>query len=375
MTVLNRTTDLYRRIKDSSIKIEKNKPVILILLSMTLFVENTELEITKVLYCGFQGRINNIIVYGWRFPPTINSTFEPDLNRTFNEGDGPDTHLKKETLIKHWLSEYYVTSEGPKYKGAFGKNNCMTISEVWLSGCFIGDKIKILATKRGIIKNDAVLSGSENTAWTCNVAWNDQIYCVYLTSNIFNPIMKDTLFIWDNGLQTKIKMLQRGEGPDVDMPLKKIFGPGEHLEPGQSSDAREQVLISNKEELGLSKETIMRCYHLPLGRYDTTNRDPRYRRMCDIQDGVIIEFGEERNAVSNASIILLKTDPTEEVVVGNHTDTTEIRKKWWEDMHGILDRYSETDLMLEDHRKFIPDAIQKISEFNSFDEYRKLFLF
>lgn len=341
----------------------------MIILFMTLFVENTELEVTKVLYCGFQGIINNIMVFGWQFPPTINSTTAPDPTKIFR--GSPDTHLKRETLIKHWSSEYYETVDGPKYKGSFARNNCITISEVWLSGCFIGDKIKIISTQRGIIKNDTVLPGSENTAWTSNVEWNNQIYCVYLTSNIFNPSMKDTLFIWDNGLQTKIKMLQRGDGPDVDMPLKKIFGPGEHLEPGQSSDAREQVLISNKEELGLSKETIMRCYHLSLGKYDTTNRDPRYRRMCDIQDGLIIEFGEERYAVANASIILLKTDSTEEVVVGEHTDTTEIRKKWWEDMNGILDRYSETDLMLEDHRRFIPDAIQKISEFNCLSEQDK----
>jgi hypothetical protein len=177
----------------------------------------------------------------------------------------------------------------------------------------------------------------------------------------------DKLWMWgckNNPDKLRIKVLKRGAGPDVDCHGKTAPTAGEHLEAHQSNDARELALFAINQEIGIPKETLAKCYFLPLGTYAARGRDPRYWVYSAFQDDELVTFGFERMSSTDAHILYIETDDDVEPEETEHEDTEEIRSKWWESVYTIFKSYSEEDWMLEDHMKFIPDSTQCIEMFS-----------
>ena len=71
----------------------------------------TELEILKLIYCGFSAKIvgTNKVVYGWKFPPTIGATRVPDLaSISTAEELESDSHVNREVFVdfvKSWCDK------------------------------------------------------------------------------------------------------------------------------------------------------------------------------------------------------------------------------------------------------------------------------
>lgn len=353
-------------------------------------MQSIRLNVIKLMYCGFVGKVEgqNKVVYGVQFPPS-SGTIKPDFSVDSTSSELEiDDHIDKSTFVNFITSEKTRQVNGKWKGGRWGTNNFTVTSETWLPGLFIGDSLEFSIIKEGIIKftktpfkaQDEILVLTEDKAISCNATWKGNAYPVYLTDNIMPQKACDKLFIWCSPNKTMIKIMRRGVGPNVDSPNRIIPAAGEHLEPGQSLDSRDQVLFAINQEIGIPKETLNKCYLLNLGNYSDDGRDPRYWSYCTMQPisgsccsskSEIIEFSIKRYSSTNAQILLLVTDDNVEPLETTQEDQEEIKSKWWEDISTVLDNHKEDEWMLEDHMKFIPDAIKKIEEFKQCDHLVK----
>lgn len=344
------------------------------------------LTITKLMYCGFIGRIEgqNKVVYCIKYPsldtkkPNFESESKPEELET-------DEHIEKSTFIDFVNSEETRQANGMWKGGRWGSNNFTVTSENWLPGLWIGDTLEITLIKEGIIKykasffniDDEIIKNTEDKAISSNAIWKNNIYPIYITDDIMPQKACDKLFIWCSPNKTMIKVMRRGFGPNVDSPNRIIPAAGEHLEPDQNLESRSHILWTINQEIGIPESTLNECYLLNLGDYSDDGRDPRYWSYSSIQpksffsERNIVEFGVKRYSTTNAQILLLLTDDNVEPLEIMHEDHEEIKSKWWEDINTILDNYNENEWMLEDHMKFIPDAINKINEFKQYDNLIK----
>jgi hypothetical protein len=339
--------------------------------------ETTKLRILKLTYCGFSAKIDetNTVVYGWKYPPTIGSTHIPDFSANSTDEElKSDAHVDREVFVDFVKSQQTRQADGTWKGGSWGTNNFTVTSTNWFPEMYVGDTFSCQVACKGVCKyspkpfdvSQTPIPNSEQTAWSCNGTWNDKTYAFYMTGNPMPQRATDKLWMW--GCSTKqsklrIKVLRRGSGPDVDCPNRIAPAAGEHLEPGQSDDSRAQVLFAINQEIGIPQSTLSKCYLLDLGTYATPGRDPRYWTYNAIQDGQVITFGIPRDSSSVAHILYIETDDEVEPEETEQEDKTEIKSKWWQSVYGVFDSHPESDWMLEDHMKFIPDSIARIAKF------------
>jgi len=338
---------------------------------------STELEILKLTYCGFSAKIvgTNKVVYGWKFPPTIGATRVPDLasSSTAEELES-DSHVNREVFVDFVKSQQTRQADGTWKGGSWGINNFTVTSTNWFPGMYIGDRIGCQIVSKGVCKyspkpfdeSQVPIPNSEQTAWSCNGIWNNSQFGFYMTDNPMPQRATDKLWMWGsskNPMNLRIKVLRRGSGPDVDCPNRIAPAAGEHLEPGQSDDIRDQVLFAINQEIGIPQTTLSKCYLLDLGVYANPGRDPRYWTYTATQSGQTITFGIPRESSSVASILYIETDNEVEPEETEQEDKVEIQSKWWQSVYNVFDSHPESDWMLEDHMQFIPDSIKRIKEF------------
>jgi hypothetical protein len=337
-----------------------------------------KLQVLKLTYCGFSAQVigTEKVVYCWLFPPVLNTTKAPDFNSpSSSEELRPDSHIHKEVFVDFIKSPETRQVNGTWKGGVWGANNFTVSSTKWFPGMYIGDMFDCELTHVGILKSQAILSNSEKTAWTCNGMWNGQFYTFYMTDNLMPQKASDKLWMWgckNNPRKLRIKVMKRCSGPDIDFHGKNAPTAGEHLEPDQSNDERELALFAINQEIGIPKTTLSKCYFLPLGTYDLPGRDPRYWSYSTIQDNIVVTFGLERPSSSEAHILYIETDDDVEPEETEQEDTEEIKKKWWESVYTIFKSYSESDWMLEDHMRFIPDSTNRIERFSRLSLEEKL---
>jgi hypothetical protein len=335
---------------------------------------NTKLEILKLTYCGFSAKIigTNKVVYCWKFPPTVGATKIPNITTISSPYQlTPDSHIKRKTFIQFISSPSTRQPNGQWKGGSWGTNNFTITSATWFSEMYIGDQIEFNQIHQGIVKyspkpfdgSEIIISQTENCALSCNGYWNGKFYSFYMTDNIMPQKATDKLWMWGNASSLKIKVMTRGSGPDVDFPNRIAPAAGEHLEPGQSDEARAQVLFAINQEIGIPESTLSQCYLLSLGTYEEPGRDPRYWKYSAIQDGEIVEFGIARESLSVAHILYIETADDVAPDETEQEDKKEIKAKRWENVYGIFDKYPESEWMLEDHMRFIPDSIKCIDKF------------
>ncbi len=337
----------------------------------------TELEILKLTYCGFSAKIvgTNKVVYGWKYPPTIGATRVPNLSSSSTAEElESDARVDREVFVDFVKSQQTRQVNGAWKGGSWGINNFTVTSMDWFPGMYVGDRIVYQIAHKGICKyspkpfdeSQTLIPNSEQTAWSCNGTWNDKTCGFYMTDNPMPQRATDKLWMWGcskNPLNLRIKVLRRGSGPNVDCPNRIAPAAGEHLEPGQSDELRAQVLFAINQEIGIPQSTLSKCYLLDLGTYATPGRDPRYWTYSAIQDGKVVTFGIPRESSSVAHILYIETEGDVEPEETEQEDKTEIQSKWWQSVYGVFDSHPESDWMLEDHMRFIPDSIKRIEEF------------
>jgi len=351
---------------------------------------NIELQILKLTYCGFSAKIvgSNKVVYGWKFPPTVGNTQVPNfLANSSAEELKSDSHVSRETFCQFIRSEQTRQANGSWKGGSWGENNFTVTSNDWFPGMYVQDKLSCELVKAGIIKfspvaftdEQVIVADSEQSAWSCNGILNGKRYAFYMTDNPMPQRASDTLWMWgcnssDEVLKQtcddlKVMVLTRGTGRNVDCGGKKAPAAGEHLEPGQPDDERSQVVFATIQEIGIAKETLSKCYIIPMGTYNAPGRDPRYWTYSAIQNDQIVTFGIPRDSSSIARILYIESDVKPETI--SHEDTKEIAGKKWTRVFSIFDKYPESEWMLEDHMKFIPDSIGLIREFRAKSQEEK----
>jgi hypothetical protein len=328
------------------------------------------LEILKLTYCGFSAKVAGTekVVYCWKYAPIIGATTVPNFNSPSSpEQLRPDSHIRREVFVDFIKSPETRQLNRSWKGGVWGLNNFTVSSSTWFPGMYIGDTFECHLIHNGILRSQSIVPNSEHTAWTCNGIWNGQAYTFYMTDEPMPQKATDKLWMWgcaNNPGKLRIKVLKRGNGPDVDCHGKNAPAAGEHLEPGQSNDAREQALFAINQEIGIPETTLSKCYFLPLGTYDSPGRDPRYWTYTTIQDDELVKFGFERYSSSEAHILYIETDGDVEPEETEQEDMEEIKLKWWESVYTIFESYSESDWMLEDHMRFIPDSTKRIELFS-----------
>ena len=331
------------------------------------------LQYLKPLYCGFTARVKgtNKVVCVSQYGPSGGTSKPVFTVKSSEEELRPDNHIKKKTFMEFIDSPESYQVNG-RWKGKqYGRNNFTLTSSKWLPGAWVNDELTITIIKDGVVKydgkpfTDSSVILNHDYGLSCNCEWNDQVYPLYLTDNVPPQRASDTIVIWYNDYHKKmrIKMLRRGNGPNVDSPETVVVSGGEHKQLENGEDARNQALITINEEIGIPKETINKCFFLPLGIYNSNFRDGRYSKFSMIQNGIYVECGIDRYSEADANIVLLITEDDVLPKECDYTDKHEISGKWWEDIYCVLNKYPTTEFMLEDHRKFIPDSIKKVNEF------------
>lgn len=330
-------------------------------------VELIKIIIIKIVYCGVIAKIKNTNkrVFLWRFPPA-KGTNVPNMNTENTEDELKPDIITKDNFINFILSNETTQINGKWKGGSFCHNNFCVISDVWLSGLWIGDEISVNVIQEGILKNDNLIPNTENMALTCLVNWKDKDYIVFVTDDIMPQIATDTIFIWAGPNFTLIKMLLRGNNTTIDFPNKIIPSAGEHVQPEHNTSTKEYIRFGLNEEIGVPLETLSTSFVLPCGIFDDIGRDSRYSTWFCEQDGDIIEFGIERYSVAHLNIVLVYTEDNVEPKETEPNDQNEIKTKWWHDINKILIDYPEELWMCQDHRTFIQPVIDKI------DWFRKL---
>jgi hypothetical protein len=333
-------------------------------------------KINKVGYCAFSIVMDdnlNKALYVQKFPP-MNGTKVPNFESNSLPSDVEFDKISKENFVAFWNSDISYQTNGSWKGGKWGKSNLMTTDRSWMFDSFIGDSISIKFIKQGIIKFNggkefnetmSIIPNTENNVWSCNVEWNGICYGVYLTDNIMPQYANDVLFVWKNLSGHKyIKLLTRGNNENVDMPLRMMPGAGEHMEPGADIKVKAGILRAVNEEIGIDSSTLTQCYLLNLGIYDSEGRDPRYWEYSMLIDGKLTKFGMKRGSSTNGYILYLVSNSNDEPKEINPIDTQEVGFKWWAKLDSVLKDYSNDKWMIIDHRKFIPDVISKINEFD-----------
>jgi hypothetical protein len=340
-----------------------------------------QLQILKLTYCGFSARVigTNKVVYGARFPPVIRSTTIPVFTSSSTEEElRPDSHIDQDTFINFIQSNDTRQVNGKWKGGAWGINNFTCTSKVWFNNMYVGDVFPFQIVHNGVAKfspqpfDPSQQLISQDTALSCNGVWNNNTYAFYMTNEPMPQKASDKLWAWGNNNQLNIKILRRGSGDNVDCPNRIIPAAGEHIEPGQSNEARAQALFAFNEEIGVPKTTLSKCYIIPLGTYNDEGRDPRYWSYSMRQNNEIVSCGIERESSSVAHVIYIETTDDIEPEETEQRDKVEIQSKWWEDIHTVLQSHDESEWMLEDHMKFVPDTIKAIKDFRLLSEDEKL---
>lgn len=349
-----------------------------------------QLAITNLMYCGFSAQISGInkVVYCVKYGPK-SGTVSPILDSVSTELDTSSTeldtgsHITKEEFVDFINNDVTRQVNGKHKGGKWGTNNFTVSSDDWFPGLYVGDTIQVTFSKVGLISNkfdsnrhpvpfkesDNIIDGSEGLAWSCNAMWNDQEYHFYMTDNVMPQVATDTFFINYVKQQSKdkvyTKVLRRGLDPkNVDSPGREMPCLGEHLEPGQSDEARDQVMFTVNEELGIHKKTLSKCYLLELGVYNKPGRDGRYSKYCIEKDGKHVEFGIDRDSSSTVRILLIISeilDMDDQDVLPD--DTNEINSKRWVDVNKVLTDYNEDNWMLTEHLEMLKDAVPVIENF------------
>ena len=343
--------------------------------------EFKQLQVIKLTYSGFSAQVlgTDKVVYCSRFPPVIGSTSLPDFTSSSTEEElRPDSHINQNTFINFIQSNDTRQVDGRWKGGEWGINNFTVTAKVWFNEMYVGDVFSFEIMHNGVVKfspqpfQPEQQLISNDTALSCNGVWNNNTYAFYMTNQSMPQKATDKLWVWGNNNQLKIKMLRRGSGDNVDCPNRIIPAAGEHLEPGQSDEARAQALFAFNEEIGVPATTLSKCYIIPLGIYDNNGRDPRYWTYSMMQDGEIVKGGIKRLSSSVAHVIYIETTDDIEPEETEQKDKVEIKSKWWENIHTVLQSHDESEWMLEDHMRFVPDTIKAIENFRSLSEDKKL---
>lgn len=329
-------------------------------------------NINKISYCALSVVVNERkALYLQKYPPA-GGAFVPNMASTSPPEDLTYDTISKTDMISFWLCADSYQPSGCWKGGRWGKSNLPTTDDKWMTGIFIHDPIRITLVKKGIIKMNAgpfsptapVLANTESSAWSCNVEYGSKTYSAYLTDNIMPQRANDVMFIWENNVgQSFIKLLTRGSSDNVDMPQRMMPGAGEHLEPGKDIKVKDGILRAIYEEIGIEESTLTEAYCLPLGKYASEGRDPRYWTYSHLVNGEIVYFGMKRGSETLGYVIYFKSSTAVAPKEVDPADTEEINTKWWGCLNTVLRDFPDNRWMIADHKKFIPDTLRALNEF------------
>jgi len=347
--------------------------------------ENQELTVTinKLAYCAVSVIVGtDKVLYLQKYPPA-SGTIVPKMDSKSTPAELKSDTVSADEFKAFWNSDQTFQANGKWKGGAWGENN-LTLTAAqgeWLSGAFIGDTFQIQLVKKGIIgfkggksfvSDQLIIPSSEDQAWTVNVTYKGKTFGAYLTDNIMPQVANDVLFIWENSKNTQyIKLLRRGDGPNIDMKRRIMPGAGEHLEPGKDVKIKESIFRAINEEIGIPEDTLIDTYLLNLGVFDTEGRDPRYWTFCIDHNGEQINFGMERGSKSTGYVIYLKTETDIEPNEIEQKDKEEVENKWWNPLDTVLTDYPDTQWMIKDHQKLIEAAKNAITDFKNSSDKEK----
>jgi ADP-ribose pyrophosphatase YjhB (NUDIX family) len=332
--------------------------------------------VTKICYCALSITVApSKVLYLQKFPPA-GGAFAPDFHQPSSLQELTPDSISKSDLIHFWKSKDSYQPVTRHWKGgAWGTNNLPTLDEAWLTGIFIGDNIDVTLVQEGIIpfhggkpfSHREIVPGTETAAWSVHIQYKGKTYSGYLTDNIMPQRANDVLFIWENKSNNVfIKLLTRGSSQNIDMPQRMMPGAGEHLEPGKDVRVKAGVLRAIQEEIGIEESVLSEAYLLPLGRFDTPGRDPRYWSYSWIkEDGSPMEFGIQRGSSSEGYVVYIKSDTDVAPKEVDPLDTEEVHAKWWAPLNFVLQNYPDDRWMILDHKRLIPATEAAIITFKS----------
>lgn len=336
--------------------------------------------VIKILYCGIVVKLGNKILYISKFPPVPGYTSIPYFLNQSSEDELKPDNITEDEYLEFWSNKSSVQENLTWKGGSWGPNNLPLTDPQWLTEIFINHICYIKVIKQGIIKKknifkdtDEIILGTEQNAYSCNIVFNSNEYACYITEQPPPQIAIDVLFIYGNRDKKMIKLLRRGDGPNVDMPGKIAPGAGEHVEVkdmnGGEIKIKEGVLRALHEEIGVNDGVLLNSYLIKIGDYSKDGRDPRYWEYSTIgKDGEFKTFGVNRPSKTSCYVLYFESEVEPQEV--QHLDIEEINSKFWYPLDQVL-KIKIDDWMIFDHRSMIVDTIKILKEFDRFSNREK----
>jgi hypothetical protein len=209
-----------------------------------------------------------------------------------------------EEFIEFWVNPNQQQVDGRHKGGSWGLDNCLPWNEQfignkkrWLPGKFIRDEIlfKILKRESNYDKVEIIETGD----------------IAYVTSEPMPQVALDVILLINLNNEYYIKVLTRGNAPNVDMQGKITIGAGEHIEKKNGAVTVKTANRALEEELGnigtyKDKLEIKRSITELIGIDNRENRDPRYSKYAISRGNRVIYCGYNRPSSSKVYVCYLE---------------------------------------------------------------------
>lgn len=296
---------------------------------------------------------DNQVYYIQCFPPANGTTSAPSPD---TPGATPE-QLAPDRISRQTLESICFATGFNSDRRRWGRDNLPTTSRSWFTDIFIGDEIRLVDGREGIIpfKNPfdhtiPVIPGSESWAWTVLAEFNSKNYKCYMTTRPMPQVALDVLLVLKAGGKYWIKLLRRGSNIySVDSPHVLMSGAGEHLEPGTSTP-KQDIERALAEESGFDPNDYHGAITVELGTFSDPERDPRYTINRGYNElGNMVQFGEVRGSSTTLKLVYVEFGGDKLPVIKPHTDLTEVQYTFWCELDEAIAMDPSEFLIAENH--------------------------
>jgi hypothetical protein len=331
--------------------------------------------VVKLGYCSAIISNGVSVMYVNKFPPSDNTTRAPGLILR----QGTPEELAPDQVTRKTLEAFWMGTGRNTHKKRWGRDNLATTSPTWCSGMFIGDQIKFLGCRQGIIPgrspydpNSSIIPGSEDWAVTALVQINGMAYKVYLTEGPMPQVAIDVLLVARFGSELWVKLLRRGSDINtVDNPNVLMSGAGEHCEPGTGT-LKDQALDAITQESGLHPSDLKQSSMHVIGSSNASGRDPRYWKFhgFDEDTGEPVEFGYERESSTTIKLVFIDFGEFGRPTKTAHTDLTEVAYTFWIPLNRAISM-DPSDFFLNENHMYLELARDYIHSENLLNQRKR----
>lgn len=299
------------------------------------------------------------VYYLQRFPPANGSTTAPssDMPAATPEQLAPD-RVSRATVESICFGTGLNAG-----RRRWGRDNLPTTSINWFTNIFIGDQLKIVDGREGILPGRVpfdhttpIIPGSESWALTLQCEFNSKVYKAYMTTQPMPQVALDVLLVLKVAGKYWIKLLRRGSDPNtVDSPHVLMSGAGEHLEPGTSTP-KQDIERALEEESGFDPKDYHGVQIVELATFSDPERDPRYTVLGGFDElGNMVRFGEVRGSSTTLKLVFVEFGGDKLPVIKPHTDLTEVQYTFWCELDEAI-AMNPSEFLIEENHSYMQIA-------------------